>query len=484
MRRPWTTTVGTVALVLALGSTAVAQEAEPRPDPHREAVLRLVTDRWRLAELDGAPAATDEATIAFTRSGRVSGWTGCNELEGTWTWLTDDGISIGDLQLTREPCDEAATALEARLVEGLYRATTFAVAGERMVLRDGEGRELVFRAAGRSGDGVLGDWVLTAIDGEPAADVPRSTLTMRDDGSLSGSGGCNDYHAWFTVDDGTIEVSPISAGRGTCAEHAMTQEDAFLDTLRAASGWAVDGDELQLLTWRRAMVLRRVLPVNHDLVDTTWTITGISGPDATAAAGATIRFADDGTLSGWSGCNRYRAPWHIEQDSLVMRIGPVMTGRTRCDEGTMALERAYLRTLEAVTGYKVPDGASLLLIGASDVRITYDPPVVPTLTGVTWHLTAVGDTPFAALAPVNIRFDDDGSIFGNGGCDLFTATFEQRGDTLRIWDVSSGDRRCEQAVSDFEESFLGLLPAVSGLRFDGADLLLAVADQHIRFETR
>ena len=117
--------------------------------------------------------------------------------------------------------------------------------------------------------------------------------------------------------------------------------------------------------------------------------------------------------------------------------------------------------------------------------ITYDPPVTPSLTGTTWALTEVLGTPFAELAPVNIRFSDDGTLTGFGGCALYTGSFELRGSTLRIGDLVGGaGSECQQGVSDFEASFLSLLPFVERMSFDGADLLLWTGEQPMRFQAR
>lgn len=449
-------------------------------------VRELLASHWRLAELDRAPVGAEAApTLTFIASGGVSGSGGCNDWSGSWTWLGDTGIDIADISVTREPCDEAVGRVEQRFLDLLILTTSFAVADDGLTLTTGDGADLVFQATSATGSALVGEWVVTAIGDQPAADIPRSSVTFDDTGTLSGSGGCNELHGAWSVEGDSISIEPLAVTRGTCAEHVMAQETPFLDLLGAASAWALDGDTLHLLTWRSDLVLTRVSPVTYGLTDTPWSIRSITEP-ATASSASTVLFDSDGTVSGFGGCNDFRGPWRLDDDGIVLHIGPLMATRTRCDWGDGPdREAVYLATLEDVIGYKTPDGSALWLNTASGVRITFDPPATPSLTGATWYLAEVNGNPFAELAPVNISFSPAGTLFGNGGCDLFSGSVEVRGDAIRMFDITTGERDCDQSIEEFQGSFLGLLPLLDRMAFDAGDLLLYVGDQPaLRFETR
>jgi heat shock protein HslJ len=463
----------------SLAGPASAQEAGP--------VLALLGSHWRLARLDGT-AVRDKAGIdlMFSAAGRVSGSTGCNDIDGSWTHLGDDRITMGDFEATRARCSGERGRLEDRLIVALIRASTFAIDGDALTIRTAEGAELEFRAHGRTGFELVGDWALAAVDGQPAADIPRSTITFAEGGRLSGLGGCNGYRGDWSVDGRAIRIRHLLAGLVTCADHVGTHEDAFLDTLEGSDTWRVEGDTLTLASTddKHSLTLRADRPVSYTLTDTDWTIATISD-GASATAVSTIRFDGDGTVSGWGGCNSFRGPWTLDGDGIVLHIGPLMRTRTQCDwGGGPDLEASYLSALEDVIGYKTPGGAELWLTTASGVRITFSPPVVPTLVGSTWYLASMGDVPYASTAPVDLIFADDGSFTGNGGCDLVWGSFERRGDALRFVDVSSGERSCERSVDDFQRAFLGVLPFVDRMAFDGSDLLLYAGEVALRFATR
>jgi heat shock protein HslJ len=472
--------LGILTLVLALvgAPPAFAQEADQ--------LTQLVGSHWGLARLDGtAVPARAGIDIAFTRSGRVIGSGGCNGFTGSWTHLGGDGLYIGDISVGRTACPGPRGTTEVRFLDRILLATTFAVDGRRLTIAMADGDDLVFRRGDPTGAELVGDWALATIDGEAATDIPRSTLTFDDTGGMSGSGGCNPFTGSWAVHGTAIHVGSLAAHRATCSPHAIQQEQAFLRALGGAVSWTVIGDTLRLAgkRGRHPMTLAAIRPVSYGLSGTTWTIDTVTGAHAPAAS--TIRFDADGTVSGSAGCDSYRGPWSLDPDGIVLHIGPLLATRVACDQGVRDMESAYLAALEDVIGYKTPGGASLVLTTATDVSLSYDPPAVPSLTGTTWSLTEVLGTPFAELAPVNILFSDDGTLTGFGGCALYSGSFQLRGDTLTIEDITGGGSPgCQRSVSDFEVSFLAILPFVQRMSFAGVDLLLWSGEQPLRFRAR
>jgi heat shock protein HslJ len=468
----------TLLTLAIIGWPAAAQEPSP--------ALVLVASHWRLVRFDDT-AIPEKAGIelTFTLAGGVTGNGGCNDLEATWTYLDRDQLSMSGFEATRTRCPGARGRLEDRLVLALIRATSFAIEDDRLTITTTDGVQLVFRAHGRTGSELVGDWKLAAVDGEAAPDIPRSTLSFGEGGAVSGQAGCNGYRGTWSVDGRALRIRHVLAGIATCPEHVTAIETGFLDTLEDADGWRVDREALTLTTSAGAhsLTLRADLPVTYGLTGTDWTIATISG-DANASAASTIRFDDGGTVSGWGGCNSYSGPWNLDDDGLVLHIGPLMRSRTQCDWGGPDLEASYLTALEDVIGYKTPGGSELWLNTAAGVRITFSPPVVPTLTGPLWYLTSMGEVAYTGDAPVDLVFSEDGSFTGNGGCDLIWGAFELRGDALRFVDTSTGERSCEPSVDDFQRAIVGLLPFVDRMAFDGQDLLLYAGEVALRFATR
>jgi heat shock protein HslJ len=76
------------------------------------------------------------------------------------------------------------------------------------------------------------------------------TAVFGEDGTLTGSAGCNTYRATYEADRGTITIGEPAATRKACAEPegVMEQEQAYLAALPQATSYRVEGSSLSLLT--------------------------------------------------------------------------------------------------------------------------------------------------------------------------------------------------------------------------------------------
>jgi putative lipoprotein len=110
---------------------------------------------------------------------------------------------------------------------------------------------LALAACGGEDDGDAGgpplegtEWTLASgVDDVPDDAVP--TL-MLDDGTASGSGGCNNYTGPYEVDGDSLTIGPIAGTMMACEEPKMTVETTYLQALEATDAWSVDGSELVL----------------------------------------------------------------------------------------------------------------------------------------------------------------------------------------------------------------------------------------------
>jgi heat shock protein HslJ len=75
------------------------------------------------------------------------------------------------------------------------------------------------------------------------------TVLLSEDGSVSGSGGCNTFGGTYTVGgDGTLAIGPLGVGQATCAEPEgiMEQEAAYLAALGSAARYTLEGGQLYI----------------------------------------------------------------------------------------------------------------------------------------------------------------------------------------------------------------------------------------------
>ncbi|HEX5781267.1 MAG TPA: META domain-containing protein [Solirubrobacteraceae bacterium] len=193
---------------------------------------------WMLAS---GPSAT------FT-DGTVAGSTGCNRFTASYT-LEGDVLEISPAATTRMACEPPVAAAEREFLAALDRVAGWESAGGELVLSDADGNELLrFREPSPEGN-----WTATMFRQRDAVSspLPETEVTaVFEDGTLTGSAGCNTYRATYTTDRGSITIGEPAATRKACAgpPGVMEQEQAYLSALPLAVGYRVEGSTLSLLT--------------------------------------------------------------------------------------------------------------------------------------------------------------------------------------------------------------------------------------------
>jgi heat shock protein HslJ len=214
-------------------------------------------------------------------------------------------------------------------------------------------------------------WVLTSgvdVPQDVAVAWPSATFA---DGTVSGSTGCNQFSGPYTVDGDSLELGQLAQTQMACAPPADRIEQSYVAALGRVARWRVDGEELVLADADDAELLRYApaTPVGE------WEVTGLLRGDASvsplAGTELTARFAEDGSLSGSSGCNRYTTAFTTDKGSIT--IDPPAGTKKACaePEGVTEQEAAYLAALPTAVSYRLA-GSVLELIDADGKRlVTY-----------------------------------------------------------------------------------------------------------------
>lgn len=92
-----------------------------------------------------------------------------------------------------------------------------------------------------------GKWLAENIDGGGVIDRLQTTLEIRDDGIVTGTGGCNRYAGSANFDSTTIKFLPMASTRMACSTAAMKQEGKFHATLEKIRGWRIDERQRKLI---------------------------------------------------------------------------------------------------------------------------------------------------------------------------------------------------------------------------------------------
>ena len=97
---------------------------------------------------------------------------------------------------------------------------------------------------------IVGSWELIefgpAGSTMPAVEDSEAGLTFNEDGSVSGSTGCNGAGSEYTVYGDQIEFAPFVSTLMACEDPIMEQESTFHQVLNGTATYEIDGDTLTL----------------------------------------------------------------------------------------------------------------------------------------------------------------------------------------------------------------------------------------------
>jgi heat shock protein HslJ len=134
-------------------------------------------------------------------------------------------------------CAPPAYEVERAYLAALERVAAWRLDDVVLVLLDGDDAELLRYEQATP----VGDWEVAAFLNGNAVSSPlpgtQLTASFADDGTLTGSAGCNTYRTSFTTDQGEIEIDGPATTRKTCPEPegVMEQEAAYLAALPTAT---------------------------------------------------------------------------------------------------------------------------------------------------------------------------------------------------------------------------------------------------------
>lgn len=92
-----------------------------------------------------------------------------------------------------------------------------------------------------------GKWLAEDIDGGGVIDRLQTTLEIRDDGIVTGTGGCNRYAGSAMISGNEIKFLPLASTRMACSTAAMRQESKFHAALEKVRSWRIDQRQRKLI---------------------------------------------------------------------------------------------------------------------------------------------------------------------------------------------------------------------------------------------
>ena len=477
-----------VALALLLAAcqpkpteTPVAPPVEPAPTmapeepaPSVEVPPEMLGVEWVLIGYGDAlnPVVVEPGTrptAVFSADGNLSGSGGCNNFSSVFQ-IQKDGISFGPAAITAMACEKGMEQ-EGTYLAALDKAISYQIERQDRLLINydsgaGYPEQLVFQAE----TPLVGTtWVLTAYgdlnNPTPSQAGVLSTAIFSADGTLNGSGGCNNFSATYTTQGGQISIGMPASNIMEC-ETGMEQELAYLPALQMAESYRIAGSYLEITYASGAQVLRftaRHLPLEN----VRWVLSAINGQPLPAGVAAYFVFTpgkdgQENQVNGNAGCNGFFGTYSVDGNTLSAP-GPFGATQMICPDEAMQVEQAFLAGLQEVQSYQTI--LNQLTITTSTGTMVFYADRAP-LEGPIWKLVSMGsiDNPRQPVLGTDFSASfarqqgmPTGLISGATGCNDYTTAYFANAQELKVNLPAKTQNTCSAAQAEDEQAyFLGL----------------------------
>lgn len=321
-----------------------------------------------------------ETTLEFKEQ-NVAGKAGCNSYFGSYQ-LSGDQLTFGGIGATEMYCGSPAGIMdqESAYLALLGEVKSYRFQDGQLVMQDSAGKDVLVYSSLEPTSLVGTSWqVINYNNGKDAVvsvlGGTNLTAEFGEDGSITGSAGCNNYFGKYEVDGNTIKIGPLASTKMACAEPTgiMEQETAYLIALESAATFQITGDQLVLFNADGSRAVDYLAGKSQSLEGSSWellSITGYDGDLTTAKDNTpiTLLFDQSGNVSGYSGCNQFSGGYQVNGSEI--KIGPLISTQMACLDpaSVMELESKYLSSLDAAGSFQLTN-ESLILQDAEGTQL-------------------------------------------------------------------------------------------------------------------
>lgn len=196
------------------------------------------------------------------------------------------------------------------------------------------------------------------------------------DGSMTGTGGCNNYSTTYRASGSSLRLAPVAATQMACPPPASTVETAYLAKLPDVRSFAVAGKVLTLSGADGTALLVYDAADGAQQLQGKWDTTSYYNVAAIVSATEPVPTAefDGGTVQGTNGCNGYSAPYTVSATSIsigpfgpstLMACGDAIDKQATDFQAALLLAKTFRVTGDKLTLFR--DGGT---IAATFVRAT------------------------------------------------------------------------------------------------------------------
>ena len=308
--------------------------AQPTPvaggeQPQAGAIYQL--DWYLNGSGEQAPVLPQTEITAEFLVDKIAGSAGCNRYTASIT-VNGNQIQVGSIASTMMACPEPVMKQEQEYLQSLQTAASFEMSGDSLTFADAQGKTILSFSTVQPLPLAGSYWEVSGYNNGKGGFTSllagsQVSAVFNEDGSLTGSAGCNTYSAAYQLDGNKITIGPAATTRMFCGEPAgvMEQETAYLQALGKVTSYQIQGDVLTLLD---AEGTRMVEYRANQLVGKTWYLAEIQYMDDTSKtpedpAQYTVEFLADGSLNIKADCNNASGTYALNGSSLSIVLGPM-----------------------------------------------------------------------------------------------------------------------------------------------------------------
>jgi heat shock protein HslJ len=212
------------------------------------------------------------------------------------------------------------------------------------------------------------------------------------------------------------------------------------------------------------------------LEGTAWELSADSPLGVTTANVTLTAQFEDGTVSGYSGCNTYNGPYTV--DGSDMTIGPDLAStQMACPGAQMEVEQEFLTRLSQVAGFEIDNDTLTLSDDEGEVLLRFQATDRPAAIQGEWEVTGyyagTAITSVLGDATLTAEFGEDGTVSGNTGCNTFSGPYEIDGENITIGPLATTLAACPTPELDRQQAnYLAALDLARTFEVAGGQLTL------------
>ncbi|MBF6335512.1 META domain-containing protein [Nocardia abscessus] len=197
----------------------------------------------------------------------------------------------------------------------------------------------------------------TNVEGTPIPGGGPLTISFSE-GRVTADAGCNKFTGAAELDDHVLHVSGLSTTLMACEDDRRDADEWLSGLLNSQPSWRLDDSRLTLHSPDRTVTLldKKVARPDKPVKGTTWLVTGFITDNSQVRSRAldeaqpTLAIAEDGSVSGTTGCNRLTGSAEVSGTQIVFRVA---TTKMLCSPEAMEVEQSMLQALDGKTAVTV-----------------------------------------------------------------------------------------------------------------------------------